>query len=188
MVMMGDMAPVSAKMIAYCARFALLFHMIKAVMQAPHVEAAEAVDAESVGCAAQMVRWFSNEAERVYRFNNESKEQQRARELVEVIQAKGGRVTVRELMRCKNRYENAQQARDDLLALGSAGVGMLTSENAGNPGGRPSEVFVLAGEYGGPGLDGMTDDEIGIDKTTDKSGDKTDKTTPAQRLKMAVET
>ena len=38
---------------------------------------------------------------------------------------------MRELMRSKNRYRDAQQARDDLVGLAGAGFGLFTPKDAG---------------------------------------------------------
>jgi len=143
----GDHAAVSAKMVSYCARFSLLFHLIRVVSQDKTLPDENAVDAGSVGCACQMVRWFQNEASRIYFDLTEGETEQRTRELIETIKANGGEITVRELIRSRSRYRNARQARDDLSGLSGMGLGSFVRVPSKNKGGRPSEVFTLPETY-----------------------------------------
>ena len=137
-----------SKLEAYCARFALLFHMIRMVTDDDTLEDPKAVDAQSVAAGLALVKWFGNETQRIYAAMRESGEHRMLRELVELIRARGGRLTVRELSRSKNRYRDAQQARQDLEALVAMGMGTLTPVGPdGGKGGRRSEVFELVDVY-----------------------------------------
>ena len=75
-----------------------------------------------------------------------------------MIQARGGSISVRDYQRTSRRFANRpNEARQDLTDLSALGYGWLETVTPGDTGGRPSEVFHLAPEYGGaaktPNLD-----------------------------------
>jgi hypothetical protein len=57
------------------------------------------VDERSIAAGVTLADWFGHEARRVYATLAESEEDGARRLLVELVEAQGGRVTVRELMR-----------------------------------------------------------------------------------------
>lgn len=143
----GEMSAVSAKLVSYCARFSLLIHMVRVAAGDSALSDPEAIDPQSVACAEQLVRWFGQEARRIYFGLHEDENQQRVRELVEMIRAKGGTITVRDLMRAKcSRYPTADEARGDLLSLVDAGFGNFVMTETIKAG-RPSDVFTLYPQY-----------------------------------------
>ena len=146
-VLSGDLAAIASKIEAYCARFALLFHLIRMVERDDTLEDPNAIDAESMAAGMAMALWAQSEWQRVYGALHEPDEDRATRELVELIRARGGSITVREHSR-SSRYVTASIARDELRALADAGFGALKPVTpTGREGGRPSEVFTLAAQY-----------------------------------------
>ena len=145
--MVGAMAAAYSKLEGYAARFALIFHMVRAAAEDPELQDRDTIDGASMATAIQMVRWFGNEVGRIYSRLHEGKTQRMARELVELIQARGGSITVRDLSRCKNRYRTSAQAKEALQCLAGYGFGMFHHGVLSPQGGRPTEVFTLSDDY-----------------------------------------
>lgn len=140
----GDLAATWSKLQGYAARFALLFHLIRQVNEDPSLENPNAIDSVSVASAIQLVQWFGDEARRIQSVMIEGETDATTRRLTEVIRAKGGRITIRELQRGSMQGQTASQIRDELITLQSKGVGVLLQLPAtGENGGRPKETFIL---------------------------------------------
>jgi hypothetical protein len=136
----GDLAAVWSKLEAVAARLALIFHMA-------HWAAGEdvdvgVVDEVDVHNAVKLVRWFGNEARRVYAILAESEDEEARRELVELIVRMGGEVTARDLQRAKRaKYATAEDAESALNELAEHDLGLwFVDEHDGNRG-RPAAVF-----------------------------------------------
>jgi len=146
----GHMAAAWAKLEAYCARFALLIHFVRWADHDPTLNDPDRVDEQSVACAEQLVRWFKGQIERVYGTLGETDDERVIRQTIEMIQARGGSISVRDYQRTSRRFANRPDlARQDLKDLEALGYGWLETIVPGEDGGRPSEVFELAPEYGG---------------------------------------
>ena len=145
--LVGDLASTYSKLEAYAARLALVFHIVRTYAGDPHLQDVSEVDDISISTAIELVRWFGREAARIYSSMHESESQREIRSLVEMIQARGGRITVREATRIGSRYRNAAHARQELRDLANLGFGKFLKCQAGNMGGRPSEVFELDEKY-----------------------------------------
>jgi hypothetical protein len=102
-----------------------------------------AVDEMSMKASITLAEWFGREGRRVYGVLGESDEQREHRRLVELIEQKGGRITVRELSRTSRRYAAAEMAEAALEGLASAGIGFWEHLPVSATGGRPSREFVL---------------------------------------------
>ncbi len=147
---MGCLASVWSKLEAYCARFALVLHCVRVAADDPTLKDTDAIDAESVVCATELVRWFGEQAQRVYATLHETSDQREIRQKVELIQAHEGKITVSKYSRTSRRFQdNPKLARDELRDLEFGGYGKLVPTTPGPLGGRPSEVFVLHEDYGG---------------------------------------
>ena len=94
-----EQAAMMSKLVAYAARFALLFHMIQVAAGDREAIDEEAVDEQNIVAATHLARWFADEAARIHAMLSESGDQRRTRELVELCQAAGGEVSVRDLQR-----------------------------------------------------------------------------------------
>jgi hypothetical protein len=117
----GEMAAVYSKLEAYAARFAMLYHI------ADHLRLGKddltPVGVEAVKAGIALSQWFAREAQRIYALLGESDEQRDARRLVEFIQSRGGRISVRALQRSHtHRYRDRGDAQAALDALVQAGM------------------------------------------------------------------
>lgn len=74
---------------------------------------------------------------------DESDEARERRRLIELIQSKGGSVTVRDLMRSSQRYSTAEAAEDALSELVKADIGRWDAPETTAQGGRPTCRFRL---------------------------------------------
>jgi hypothetical protein len=139
----GDLAAAWSKLEGYAARLAMVVHCVRAVGYGPGLEASGAVDGESVAAGVAMVRWFGAETERIYGVLREPDEERGQRRLAELVRARGGRMTVRQLMQASRTYRgSADGARLALKELADMGWGRW-EQAMPDGGGRPSEVFVL---------------------------------------------
>ncbi len=121
MAVEGELAAAYSKLEAYAARFALLHHVVTCV----HLEVDDRreVSPRSVEAGVTLCRWFANEARRIYMTLAETEEQRDTRRLVEFIQARGGRITVRELQRANSKkYPTREDAEAALSVLVDGGV------------------------------------------------------------------
>ena len=117
----GDLAAAFSKLEEAAARLALVVHCARwaAGGAADGLE----LDAESMRAGVTLAEWFRHEARRVYALLDESDDARDRRHLAELIQARGGRITVRELMRCNcRRYPNAAAAEAALEGLVKSGL------------------------------------------------------------------
>lgn len=138
----GEMASCLAKLEAYAGRLALLHHVVSCA----GLELNDRFDirAESMEAGIRLTRWFGAEHRRIYATLAEGREERELRHLLELIQARGGSITVKDLMRSNNRkYPTADHARAALESLLMAGYGEWVDRPAGPKGGRPTEAFEL---------------------------------------------
>jgi len=144
----GDLAAAWSKLECYAARLALVIHFVRCAAGDSSLATGSQIDATSVKAGVQLSQWFGNEARRVYAILGESDEQRDQRRLIELIQRKGGSVTVRDLMRSARMFPDADVAKQTLDELDKAGYGHWEDPPIGQTGGRPTRRFVLA-----PGVD-----------------------------------
>jgi DNA polymerase I-like protein with 3'-5' exonuclease and polymerase domains len=138
----GELAAAFSKLEAYAARLALVHHVVGRVARGDADQAP--VERESVEAGVTLCRWFAGEARRVHAILSESTEERDTRRLVEFIQARGGRITVRGLMRANcRRYPNADAAEAALAALVEAGLARWIEPQAGMKGGKPIKAVEL---------------------------------------------
>lgn len=138
----GAIASAWSKLEAYCARLALIVHLVRWA-GGENVDP-DAVEESDIEAAAMLVRWFGYEAERVYAALLGEEEYDPAREdLIHRVQKNGGSITPRELRslgRFQKRSDLAESALDELVR---AGMGRWEYEPTGPKGGAPSRAFVL---------------------------------------------
>ena len=147
----GDLAASFSKLEGYCARFALIVHVIRCQSGDPTLECENAVDAGSVQAGVALTRWFAHETERVYAELGIAPAPPPSSNLQEVISRHGGRISVRELMQASRRYRgSADVARGALQQLVEFGLGRWVPSSAGAVG-RPTEVFEMTEELGDAG-------------------------------------
>lgn len=137
----GDRAALLSKLQGAAARLALIHHVV--TNPAADMDDRCPVSAASVHAGVELAHWFAEEAERIYAILSESDEERDRRTLIELIQAKGGSITVRELMRANNRrFPNAALAESALDQLAEDRLGEWVNEKPAK-GGHPLRVFRL---------------------------------------------
>ena len=139
--MIGDMASAWSKLEEYAARLALVIHYARWA-SGENVEEF-VLDAHSMKAGIALAQWFKREAKRVYAMLDETDTDRDQRRLLEWIEGKGGKVTVREVQRGYWRLRNSGAAEAALDELVKAGYGTWTYAPAGSKGGRPSRIFVM---------------------------------------------
>jgi hypothetical protein len=134
----GELAAIYAKLECYAARLALLIHLVR---RASGETTSEGVDGPSLRSGLKLAYWFAAEAHRIAAlFAGATNPDDAASRLVEWIENRGGRVTVRDLTHNVRRYRVAKMAEAALNALVKEGWGHwdVTSTD-----GRPRTEFVL---------------------------------------------
>jgi len=142
---MQDLGPelrsAAAKLEAYAARFALIFHLVRMVAGDPTADP-QRINAESVRAGVELARWFLGEAIRLYRSFGDSDADREARELFEWVVSRQRPVTVRDLThglrRFRGKRDEAEAALDDLV---KRGWGRWEVRKPGPQGGQPARVF-----------------------------------------------
>jgi hypothetical protein len=138
----GEMAAAYSKLEAYAARFALLHHVVSRV--ARNEDDNDPIEPESVHAGIALCRWFAAEARRIYATLTESQQERDTRRLIEFIQARGGRISVRILRRSNDRkYPTSEHAEAALEGLVQANLGEWADVPPTAKGGRPTREFVL---------------------------------------------
>lgn len=138
----GDLAAAWAKLEGYAARLALVHHLIRQVSPENGEAVGEGIDAVSIAAGVKLSRWFALEARRVYAVLGEDDDARQRRQSVEVIERKGGAVTVRDWQRSRS-IRKSEDAEAELAQLVTAGVGRWEEVAPGPNGGRPSKRFIL---------------------------------------------
>jgi hypothetical protein len=140
----GDLSAAWSKLEGYAARLALVVHLVRWAAGDPTLATAEAVDAESIAAGVGLSRWFGAECRRIYAVLDESSEQQELRQLVELLQRKGGVATPRDLQRWRDRqYPTAAEAEEALGRLVKVGLGTWQTDDHDGGRGRPALQFLL---------------------------------------------
>jgi DNA polymerase I-like protein with 3'-5' exonuclease and polymerase domains len=156
----GELAAAYSKLEAYAARLALLHHVVTNV--ALGTEDRRPVGPKSVASGIALCRWFASEARRIYSTLAESEEQRDVRRLVEFIRARGGRITVRELMRANcRRYPDAKTAEAVLNGLVEAGLARWVEFPTTMRGGLPIKGVELTDPPGESDPEGHDTDDAG---------------------------
>jgi len=110
----------------------------------------EYIDETSIGAAVTIARWFGEEIKRVYSMLSEDDDKRDQRRLLEMIQARDGKITVRQLMQGSRIHrDSAEVAKSALQELVDIGWGSWETIQTGSDGGRPSRIFVLNSESSG---------------------------------------
>lgn len=137
--LMDEEAAAWSKLEGYAARLALVIHLAReALADAP---TPGPVDRQSVAAAVTVVRWFGDEAIRVYDLL--AKSDGDLDRLLEWIGRQPEGVTVRDLVRGPKPWRgNAGRAEADLMRLVEDGRATRRPMPPGPWGGRPSERFV----------------------------------------------
>ena len=139
------MAAALSKLEEIPARLALIFTLVRLAAKGPIPVRDVTIDRDSMVGAITLTRWFIHEAERAYAMLIETDGQRKRRNLIDYIQSKGGRVTVRDLTRGLKRYRrkgSADLAKKDLDDLVKADFGRFEQRKPDGAG-RSTAVFIL---------------------------------------------
>jgi hypothetical protein len=140
----GEQAAALAKLESYAARLALIHHVVSLTAAAPDRLAIHPLTETSLRAGIALVEWFASEAMRVYTILRETTEERECRRLIEWIEARGGKVTARDLHRAnQRRWPTSEHAELALDALVQVGLGRWSDVQSGSEGGRPSHQFHL---------------------------------------------
>jgi hypothetical protein len=138
----GELAAAFSKLEGYAARFALIHHVADRVARLE--EDSDPVGAASVRAGVTLCRWFAAEARRVYATLSESEDERATRRLVEWVQARGGRITTRDLQRSNShKWPTAGAAQAALDGLAEADLGAWVERPGGARGGHPIRELIL---------------------------------------------
>jgi hypothetical protein len=137
-----------AKLEGATARFALLFHCVRAAANDPTLQHAEAVDVASIEAAIHLTDWFKYETRRIYGGWVESADTRDMRRALECVQSRGGHATVRDLVRAVLCHGDSQRISAVLNRLVEVGRGIWRVVGPTERGGRPTRVFDLTHPVG----------------------------------------
>lgn len=136
----GAYAAALSKLEGYVLRLALIYHLME---QADDVlgDDTAPVSAEAMRQAVTTVEWFIYETGRIYGRWARGDELTDALRAFDWLDARGGRGTLRDMLRC-HLFDDAEQAERALADL--AGEGLLMIETTRHPGaGRPGTEYVI---------------------------------------------
>ena len=105
------------------------------------------IDGESMARGAKLARWFAHEADRVYARIAETEEDGERRELVELIQRKGGDISGRELVQASRGFKKVRDAEVAMADLVESGIGSWVMPEQRGRGHPKARRFVLAPVY-----------------------------------------
>ncbi len=153
----GEVAAALSKLEGYAARLALLHHVVTCV--GLDVDDRREVGTRSVQAGVELCRWFAGETRRLYATLSESAEERETRRLLEFVQGRGGRITVRELMRgnCR-RYPDAATAEAALGRLVEGGWARWVEVPTAMKGGKPIQGVELCMTHDSDDTDAGDDD------------------------------
>ena len=132
-----------SKLEATAARLALALHGVRSAGGEVTSDKGEAVDHVSMAAGISLAHWFGREAQRVYAQLQEDDEERDNRELLELIERKGGRITANALRQFSRQHKPSGEAETALTVLVNTGHGRWASVTHGPQGGRPTREFVL---------------------------------------------
>ncbi len=141
----GDLAASWSKLYGGAARLALVLHCVRQIANDPRnppLLDPNAIDQHSMKAAIRLAQWFAHEARRLFAVLQETESHTQQRQLVELIQRRGGVVSVREWQRVRN-HSSAAAAEAELELIVENGSARWEPSEPGGRGGRPSKRLVL---------------------------------------------
>lgn len=142
-VLSGNLAALWAKLEEAAGRIALVIHLVRCAAEDSTLKSKDAVDSESVQAGILLARWLGNEGRRIYDVLAESDGDRDHRHLVELIERKGGALTVRDLCRSSRHFQRAEMAEEALAELVKAGAGKWEVISPPSTGGHVTRRFVM---------------------------------------------
>jgi len=129
-----------SKLEGYAARLALVNYLSRWAAGDTTSRDTGPIDLTSTEAGIARSEWFGGEARRVYALFAETEGDRERRKLMELIDARGGRITASELMHASRAYQPVERAEEVLEELAGASIG---SWKIIPTGGRPRRDFVL---------------------------------------------
>lgn len=143
--MSGPLAAAFSKLEGYATRLALILSLAKWAENPGELGIGPAaVDLESIQAGIEIVEWAKNETRRIYAMLSEDDEERGRREVLELINRRGGSITVREVQQFVH-FDSADDAEAVLVAMVADGLGHWVEKPTGPRGGRPTRHFRLHG-------------------------------------------
>lgn len=125
MVVHEELSAAFSKLEGYAARFTLIHHLATY----PDIDCME-VQEDSIQAGITLSRWFANEAERVHAMIGMTPDERSTQQLADLIRAKGGSITPRDLQRSNGRrYRTVEESIQALDNLVTAGIGSWVTVN-----------------------------------------------------------
>jgi hypothetical protein len=132
-----------AKLEEVAARIALIMHLVRCAFDDRTLVTTDAVDSVSMQMGIILARWFGHEGRRIYAVLAETEEQRDLRQLIELIQRKGNRISARDLAKATRRFRNSDEAEGALIELVEGNAGRWQNVPTTSQGGRATRVFEL---------------------------------------------
>jgi hypothetical protein len=155
-----------AKIEGYAARLTLLHHIVESLP-----DYTKAVGVPSVVAGVTLALWFADETERIYASYGASVTEARLRDVLSLVQGRGGQISIRELQRARRTvFATADAARDYLEKLVEAGYGKWRVGPEPEQGGHQERFFVLLAGTGPDTCDTRTDADTFVSRVSQVSG------------------
>jgi hypothetical protein len=145
----GDLAAAWSKLEGYAARLSLVVHLTRWAAGDSTLADTDAIDEHSVNAGVALSQWFGQEAKRIYAELWHGEKGRRTRELIKLIQRRGGSISASELVRSKRGIGDVGDAGFELDALANAGYGRWEQPPQRGPGRPPAERLVLTSDANG---------------------------------------
>jgi len=138
----GDLKAAWSKREGYVGRCALVLHLTRWAAGEPGVNP-DQLDETSLDNAIKLVRWFAHEDKRVYAALSGGFVGREDRELATLIESRGGKMSVHDIMRTSSRFGTTEEVETTLNRMAKAGVGRWEWDDHGGGRGAPKRLFVL---------------------------------------------
>jgi len=139
--LVGDEAAAWSKLEAYAARFALIIHCVRIVLDDPTLKSKRAVDRLSIRSGIILARWFGHEVLRVYTMLRETDADRELRQFAEKLKLRGEKITAAELSEIDRRFPTSSDAEVMLQKLVTHEYGKWENVPTTSKGGRPTWAF-----------------------------------------------
>lgn len=141
---LGPVAAAFSKLEGYAARLALVLALARWAEDPGALGIGPAaVDLESLRAGIAIVEWAKRETRRIYIVLSENDEERQQREVLELVERRGGAITVRQLQQSGWHGLNADQAEELLASIVADGLGRWVDDPPGPKGGRPTRHFEM---------------------------------------------
>lgn len=138
----GELRAAWSKLEEYAARLALVVHCVRLGADDAELEDPLTLDGASMQAGIRLAQWFKAEWQRVHMLLCTCDIDRSQQRLIDWIECKGGKVTVRTVQQGHRRFRTSDEAEEALEELIRAGKGYWDELPSGS--GRPKKWFVLS--------------------------------------------